>query len=57
MEAKTVNLNVGAIVWATGWVPYDATRIDNLGFGQYQNIVTNMMLEDAWHPKTGPPKA
>jgi quinone-modifying oxidoreductase, subunit QmoA len=30
-----MNLNVGAIVWATGWEPYDATKIDNLGFGQY----------------------
>ncbi|WP_319406451.1 CoB--CoM heterodisulfide reductase iron-sulfur subunit A family protein [uncultured Desulfosarcina sp.] len=45
MQAKTVDLPVGAIVWATGWEPYDAHRIDNLGFGQYDNIVTNMMLE------------
>ncbi len=45
MEAKTVDLPVGAIVWATGWEPYDAHRIDNLGFGQYDNIITNMMLE------------
>lgn len=45
MEAKTLNLNVGAIVWATGWTPYDATRIDNLGFGKYPNIITNMMME------------
>jgi quinone-modifying oxidoreductase subunit QmoA len=45
MEAKTLNLNVGAIVWATGWQPYDAAKIDNLGFGQYSNIVTNMMME------------
>ena len=45
MEARTVDLKVGAIVWATGWEPYDATRIDNLGFGRYPNIVTNMMLE------------
>ena len=53
MQAKTVDLNVGAIVWATGWEPYDATKIDNLGFGQYQNIVTNMMLE-RMASKTGP---
>jgi quinone-modifying oxidoreductase subunit QmoA len=33
--AKTLDLKVGAIVWATGWEPYDATKIDNLGFGQY----------------------
>ncbi|MGA6926271.1 MAG: CoB--CoM heterodisulfide reductase iron-sulfur subunit A family protein, partial [Desulfosarcina sp.] len=45
MQPKTVELPVGAIVWATGWEPYDAHRIDNLGFGQYDNIVTNMMLE------------
>ncbi|UCG05692.1 MAG: CoB--CoM heterodisulfide reductase iron-sulfur subunit A family protein [Desulfobacterales bacterium] len=45
MESKTLNLNVGAVVWATGWQPYDATKIDNLGFGQYPNIITNMMME------------
>jgi quinone-modifying oxidoreductase subunit QmoA len=45
MQAKTVDLDVGAIVWATGWEPYDATKIDNLGFGQYDNIITNMMME------------
>lgn len=45
MEAQTVELKVGAVVWATGWEPYDANRIDNLGFGRYPNIVTNMMFE------------
>jgi len=45
METKTLNFNVGSIVWATGWEPYDATKIDNLGFGQYPNIITNMMME------------
>ncbi len=45
MQAKTLNLNVGAIVWATGWVPYDAKKMDNLGFGKHQNIITNMMME------------
>ena len=45
METKTIDLNVGAIVWATGWEPYDATKMDNLGFGQYENIITNMMME------------
>jgi quinone-modifying oxidoreductase subunit QmoA len=45
MEAKTIKLQVGAIVWATGWEPYDAKKIDNLGFGLYPNIITNMMME------------
>ena len=45
MQPKELNIKVGAVIWATGWTPYDAARIDNLGFGRYQNIITNMMLE------------
>jgi quinone-modifying oxidoreductase subunit QmoA len=55
MEPKTLNLKVGAVVWATGWEPYDATKIDNLGFGRYPNIVTNMMMERLAAPN-GPTK-
>jgi quinone-modifying oxidoreductase subunit QmoA len=45
MQPKTVTLNVGAVVWATGWTPYDAKKMDNLGFGRHPNIITNMMME------------
>ena len=45
MEEKTIDLKIGAIVWNTGWTPYDAIKIDNLGFGRFQNVITNMMLE------------
>ena len=45
MEVKTFSLKVGSVIWATGWEPYDAAKIDNLGFGRYPNIVTNMMME------------
>ncbi len=45
MEPKTIDLQVGAVVWSTGWEPYDAAKIDNLGFGRYPNIITNMMME------------
>ena len=38
-------LHVSAVVFATGWAPYDATRIDNLGFGRYANVVTNVIFE------------
>ncbi|NVM21727.1 MAG: CoB--CoM heterodisulfide reductase iron-sulfur subunit A family protein [Desulfobacterales bacterium] len=44
MQPQTINLNVGAIIWATGWKPYDAAKIDNLGV-QYPNVITNMMME------------
>ncbi|MDP3298388.1 MAG: CoB--CoM heterodisulfide reductase iron-sulfur subunit A family protein [Thermodesulfovibrionia bacterium] len=45
MKVQSLSLKVGSIVWATGWKPYDAAKIDNLGFGKYQNVITNMMLE------------
>ena len=45
MQPKTLTLNVGAVVWATGWEPYDAKKMDNLGFGRHPNIITNMMME------------
>ena len=37
--------NVCAILAATGWKPYDAAKLDHLGFGKYRNVVTNVMLE------------
>jgi quinone-modifying oxidoreductase subunit QmoA len=55
MEPKTLELQVGAVVWATGWEPYDANKIDNLGFGTYPNIITNMMMERMAAPN-GPTK-
>ncbi len=55
MQAETQTLKVGAVVWATGWEPYDAAKIDNLGFGQYPNIITNMMMERLAAPN-GPTK-
>jgi quinone-modifying oxidoreductase, subunit QmoA len=45
MKAETVTVKVGAVVMATGWNPYDATKIDNLGFGTVPNVITNMMME------------
>lgn len=45
MKSQSISLKAGSIVWATGWNPYDATKIDNLGFGKYQNVITNMMME------------
>lgn len=45
MEPKVITLKAGSVVFATGWNPYDASKIDNLGFGRYQNVITNMMME------------
>jgi len=45
MEPKIVEMNVGSIVFATGWDPYDAAKIDNLNFNDIPNVVTNVMFE------------
>ncbi len=42
-ERKIVK--VAAVIAATGWAPYDASKIDNLGFGRCRNVVTNVILE------------
>ena len=45
MKPETVKLKAASIVVSTGWAPYDAKRMDNLGFGKVKNVVTNMMME------------
>jgi quinone-modifying oxidoreductase subunit QmoA len=45
MEEKEIVVRVGAVIVATGWKPYDATRLDNLGFGKCDNVITNVMME------------
>ena len=45
MSATSMQMKVGSIVLATGWKPYDATKIDNLGYGKYPNVITNVMME------------
>lgn len=45
MQAETITLNVASIIWATGWVPYDASKIATLKFADSPAIVTNMMIE------------
>ena len=55
MQPQTLEFNVGAIIWATGWKPYDATKMDNLCYGKYPNIITNMQMERLAAPN-GPTK-
>ncbi len=44
-EAREIELSVASIVLATGWQPYDVTRLTNLGAGKIKNCVTNMQFE------------
>ena len=45
MQPRTLTAKVRSIVWATGWKPYDAKKIENLGFGKYENVITNVIME------------
>lgn len=45
MGTSVVDLKVGSIVWATGWKPYDASKLDTYGFGKFPNVITNVMME------------
>jgi quinone-modifying oxidoreductase subunit QmoB len=37
---------VGAIVFATGWKIYEGAPLEDHGFGRFENVVTNVMLEE-----------
>ncbi len=45
MQEETIELSVGAIVWATGWKPYDAAKIQPYGYGRFPNVVTSVEFE------------
>lgn len=46
-----VEVKAGAIVWATGWRPYDAARIQPYGYGRFANVVTSVEFERLADPR------
>lgn len=44
-QDKEIQLDVGAIIVATGWQPYDISKLTNLGAGQVPNVISNMQME------------
>lgn len=44
-KPETFDVEVDSIVWATGWRPYDPTKLDKLGYGTCANVITNVMME------------
>jgi len=45
MPAQTIELKAGAIIWATGWRPYDAAKIQPYGYDRIDNVITSVELE------------
>ncbi len=44
-QVERKKFRVAGVVVATGWAPYDAAKLTNLGFSKFPNVVTNVMLE------------
>ncbi len=44
-QEETISLNAGAIVWATGWQPYDAAKIVYYGYDRFPNVISNVEFE------------
>ena len=45
MKEETVEIKVGAVVWATGWKPYDAAKIQPYGYDRFANVITSLEFE------------
>ncbi|MFQ6068044.1 MAG: FAD-dependent oxidoreductase [Candidatus Bathyarchaeia archaeon] len=45
MEPEEIELEVGAIIVATGYDPYDPTKDGEYGYGVYPNVITGLEME------------
>ena len=50
MKEEIVELTVGTVVWATGWKPYDANKIQPYGYDRIANVITSVELERMMDP-------
>jgi quinone-modifying oxidoreductase subunit QmoA len=50
MQEENLTLNVGAIIWATGWKPYDANKIQPYGYDRIPNVITSVEFERMMAP-------
>jgi len=45
-NGSQTSLRIGSIIQATGFRPYDANKLDHLGFGKYPDVITNFQMEE-----------
>ncbi len=50
-QDRSLELNVGAVIWATGWKPYDANKIQAYGYDRIANVITSVELERMMDPR------
>ncbi|MEW8557140.1 MAG: FAD-dependent oxidoreductase [Candidatus Thiodiazotropha sp.] len=45
MQEETIEFKAGAVIWATGWKPYDANKIQPYGYDRIANVITSVEFE------------
>ncbi len=50
-QEQEIRFPVGAVVWATGWKPYDAAKIQPYGYDRFANVITSVEFERMADPK------
>ena len=50
MQEENLTFNVGAIIWATGWQPYDANKIQPYAYDRNPNVITSVEFERMMDP-------
>jgi len=62
-NGKSLTLQVGSVILASGWKAYDAGKITEFGYGKFKNVITQAGLEEMAKKEqittpsgSGPPK-
>ncbi len=45
VKPSTTQIHVGSIIITTGWKPYEARQITELGYGAFADVTTNVLFE------------
>ena len=51
MQEETIEIKVGAVIWATGWRPFDANKIQPYGYDRFANVITSVEFERLADPQ------
>ncbi|MDA8361129.1 MAG: FAD-dependent oxidoreductase [Gammaproteobacteria bacterium] len=51
MQEQKLTLTAGAVIWATGWRPYDAAKIQPYGYDRFANVITSVEFERLSDPR------
>ena len=50
MREQTLEIKCGAVIFATGWRPYDAAKIEPYGYERYDDVITSVEFERLMDP-------